>query len=79
MAVLPSAESATDDPCSAPPFALATAPVPTSFGPCCVNCASASCDEKSSAAKIRRTDAPPKFGQACPVPTRMISPPTPPI
>src|SRR5450759_1713700 len=53
MAVLPSADSATDQPWSA----LPTAPVPTSFGPCCENCASASCDEKSSVAEIR-TDAP---------------------
>jgi hypothetical protein len=30
-----------------------TAPVPTSFGPCCVNCASANCDERSRATKIR--------------------------
>jgi hypothetical protein len=30
-----------------------TAPVPTSFGPCCVNCATASCDERSGAATIR--------------------------
>jgi hypothetical protein len=50
-----------------------TAPVPTSFGPCCENCASVSCDEKSSAAKIR-TDAPNdlddfkrEIGQARPV------------
>jgi hypothetical protein len=27
--------------------------VPTSFGPCCVNCADASCDERSSVAMIR--------------------------
>src|SRR5271168_1997074 len=31
--------------------------MPTSFGPCCVNCACASCDEKASAPKIR-TKAP---------------------
>jgi hypothetical protein len=49
MAVLPSPDSATDQPSLAEP----TAPVPTSFGPCCVNCANASCDEKSSAAEIR--------------------------
>jgi hypothetical protein len=30
--------------------------VPTSFGPCCVNCASASCDERSGVAAAR-TDA----------------------
>jgi len=51
-AVLPSADSATETPCSAFPAAR----VPTSFGPCCVNCASASCDEKRRLAKIR-TDA----------------------
>jgi hypothetical protein len=34
-------------------------PVPTSFGPCCVNCASANCDEKSRATKTKiRIDAP---------------------
>ena len=49
MAVLPSADSATDQPCSASP----TTAVPTSFDPCCENCASASCDEKSSVAEIR--------------------------
>ena len=38
-------------------FALPTAPLPTSFGPCCVNCANASCGERSSATKIR-IDAP---------------------
>src|ERR1700750_2138218 len=52
MAVLPLADSATEAPCSAFP----TAPVPTSFGPCCENCACAGCDEKSSVAKTR-TDA----------------------
>src|SRR5271167_1085669 len=49
MAVLPSADSAIEVPWSA----LPSPPVPTSFGPCCVNCASASCDEKSSAATAR--------------------------
>ena len=39
MAVLPSAESATDQPCSASP----TAKVPASFDPSCENCASAGC------------------------------------
>src|ERR1019366_1688149 len=38
MAVLPSPESETD----CPWYTVApTAPVPTSFGPCCTNCASA--------------------------------------
>src|SRR5271169_7188094 len=49
MAVLPSADTATERPWLASP----TAPVPTSFGPCCVNCASASCDEKSRVAENR--------------------------
>jgi hypothetical protein len=49
MAVLPSADSATEAPWREVP----AAPVPTSFGPCCTNCASASCDDKSRAAKIR--------------------------
>jgi hypothetical protein len=52
MAVLPSADSATEKPWVAPP----TASVPTSFGPCCVNWAYASCDEKSTVPRIR-TDA----------------------
>jgi hypothetical protein len=51
MAVLPSADSATEPP------AFPTAPVPSSSGPCCVNCASAICDEKSRAAEIRADDA----------------------
>jgi hypothetical protein len=45
MAVLPSPDSATDWPIPTP--------VPTSIGPCCVNCASANCDERSRATKIR--------------------------
>jgi hypothetical protein len=49
MAVLPSADNATEVPCSACP----TTSLPTSFGPCCVNCASANCDERSRATKIR--------------------------
>src|SRR5580704_13525275 len=52
VAVLPSADNATEKPCWAAP----TAPVPTSFGPCCVNCASAISDEKNSVAE-NRTDA----------------------
>jgi hypothetical protein len=52
MAVLPSADSATEKPCSAAPSAL----VPTNFGPSCENCAIANCDEKSRAPTIR-TDA----------------------
>jgi hypothetical protein len=77
MAVLPSEDSATETPCKAAP----TAPAPTSFGPCCVNCASASCDEKSSAAEIRTDDeidqaarfsmSTENFHEAC----RMITPP----
>src|SRR3954454_5496156 len=40
MAVLPSPESATEVPCSAVPTGLGpTAPVPTSFAPCCVHAA----------------------------------------
>src|SRR5277367_1317598 len=50
MAVLPSPDNATDQPCRANP----AAPVPTSLGPCCVNCAGASCDEKRRPAKIRK-------------------------
>jgi hypothetical protein len=53
MAVLPSADSATEMPCSAFP----TAAVPTSFGPCCENCASAGCDEKRRLARIRTNAA----------------------
>src|SRR5450759_1182455 len=53
MAVLPSEENATDQPWAAVP----TAPLPTSLLPCWVNCASAGCDETSSAAQSR-TDAP---------------------
>src|SRR5262249_13743875 len=44
MAVLPSADSATEVACQAFP----TAPVPTSLLPCCVNCASAGCESTSS-------------------------------
>src|SRR6266404_3623375 len=50
-AVLPSDDSATDHPCRAPP-ATPTAPVPTSFGPCCANCADTGCGPQISAAKI---------------------------
>src|ERR1700678_531497 len=53
MAVFPSADSATDRPW----LAFPTAPLPTSFGPCWVNCASATWEEESSVAKIS-TDAP---------------------
>jgi hypothetical protein len=56
LAVLPSADSATEKPWSAFP----TAPVPTSFGPCCVNCASASSGKTSSAEK--HTSAATKIG-----------------
>src|SRR5271169_1893573 len=49
MAVLPSPDNATDQPWPANP----AAPVPTSLGPCCVNCAGASCGEKRRPAKIR--------------------------
>src|SRR3974377_2159965 len=54
MAVLPSPDPATEKPCSTK---VPTPAVPPSFGPCCANCASASCDEKSSMTEIR-TDAP---------------------
>jgi hypothetical protein len=53
MAVLPSADSETEMPWK--PFP--TPPVPTSLSPCCANCANASYDERSRAAKIR-IDAP---------------------
>src|SRR5450759_1358304 len=43
MAVLPSAERDTERPCSAFPTALE----PTSFGPCCENCATAVCVRNS--------------------------------
>src|ERR1039458_6104824 len=45
MAVLPSAERDTDQPCPA----LITVPVPTNFGPCCENCARAGWEESSVA------------------------------
>jgi hypothetical protein len=57
MAVSPSADSATEKPCSE----LPTGRVPTSFGPCCVNCASASSGETSNAAKPAAA-APKKIG-----------------
>src|SRR5580704_9999329 len=47
--VLPSADNATEKPCCAAP----TAPLPTSFGPCCANCASAARGERSIIAEIR--------------------------
>src|ERR1700722_1199304 len=80
MAVLPSADSATEEPSPA----LPTAPLPTSFGPCCkCTWARASCDDKSSAAETRInatnnfdgsgraiTRSPPKgYGQTQPVTT----------
>src|SRR5262245_18280050 len=43
----PSADTTTENPCRAAP----TAPVPTSLGPCCPNCASA------RGATIRRTNS----------------------
>ena len=43
------AANATETPCTTPP----TASLPTSFGPCCVNCANDSCDETSRTAKAR--------------------------
>src|ERR1700756_1609629 len=57
MAVLPSPDSPTDQPWLASPRAS----MPTSFDPCCVNCVSASCDEKRRPAKTR-TAAPNNFG-----------------
>src|SRR5262245_7317435 len=48
MAVLPSADSATERPWLAVP----TDPLPTSFGPCCANCAGAGPVESSSAAQM---------------------------
>jgi hypothetical protein len=49
---LPSPDSATEVPC----WAFPTAPVPTSFDPCWVNCPSANPNEKRTTVKIR-TDA----------------------
>src|SRR6516164_3657679 len=51
MAVLPSPDSATDQPCAAAP----TAPVPTSFGPSCRKSANTGCDGQYSAAEISAT------------------------
>src|SRR5258708_3670648 len=48
-AVLPSDDSATDHPCNAP--LTPTAPVPTSFDPCWMNCADAGCEPQTSKAK----------------------------
>src|SRR5208282_6573826 len=50
MAVLPSADTATEVPWST---CGPAAPLPTSFDPCCVNCASAGCETQMSAAKTR--------------------------
>src|ERR1035437_10995812 len=47
MAVLPSAERATEEPCQAFPDA-----VPTNFGPCCVNCAAAVWATRSMPTKV---------------------------
>src|SRR6516164_2549051 len=44
MAVLPSLDTATDQPWLAP-FPDAPAPAPTSLGPCCAKSANVSCDE----------------------------------
>src|SRR5262249_12381121 len=51
ITVLPSADSATDRPCCAFP----TAPVPTSFGPCCLNPASAASGQSSAAERTAVT------------------------
>src|SRR5262245_181327 len=53
MAVLPSADSATDMLW----LALSTAPVPTSFGPCWKNCAAASCSWLIVACRVRSASA----------------------
>jgi hypothetical protein len=49
MAVLPSAESATESPWLAEPLA----PVPTRFEPCWVNCADTGCEAQNIALKTR--------------------------
>src|SRR5215467_4070300 len=60
MAVLPSADSATEWPCSAKG---PTTSLPTSFDPCCANCASASSGETSNAEK--HMTAATKVGNLC--------------